>query len=169
MIGSFSFLGGFIARQFDFNNFFIGLIMTAFGIAAVVGGRVSGKISARIGKKKTIIVGLLLAVAANALFVTSGSVLVLVVIGIGMMGLGFMLAHSTFLTIATEFAARARGVAMSLVAFCFMGGGGFGTAVGSRVVGSYGMNALFIIYGLGLTLVIIGFCLISEVLPVKNK
>ncbi len=36
-----------------------------------------------------------------------------------------MLAHSTFLTIATEFAAKARGVAMSLVAFCFMVAVGF--------------------------------------------
>lgn len=156
LIGSFSFLGGFIAKQFSFNNFLIGLIMTAFGIMAVVGGRVSGKISARIGKKRTIITGLALAIAANTLFASIGTVLTFVVIGIGLMGLGFMLAHSTFLTIATEFAAKARGVAMSLVAFCFMGGGGLGTAIGSRIVANYGMNTLFVVYGFGLLLVIIG-------------
>lgn len=159
LIGSFSFLGGFIAKQFSFNNFLIGLIMTAFGIMAVVGGRVSGKISARIGKKRTIITGLALAIAANTLFASIGTVLTFVVIGIGLMGLGFMLAHSTFLTIATEFAAKARGVAMSLVAFCFMGGGGLGTAIGSRIVANYGMNTLFVVYGFGLLLVIIGVLL----------
>jgi predicted MFS family arabinose efflux permease len=156
LMGTFSFLGGFIAKQFNYNNFFIGLIMTAFGVMAVVGGRVSGRISARIGKKKTIITGILLAVIANVLFAATGKILVFVVIGIGLMGLGFMLAHSTFLTIATEFAAKARGVAMSLVAFCFMGGGGLGTALGSRIVGSLGMNILFTVYGLGLILVAIG-------------
>ena len=159
LIGSFSFLGGFIAKQFSFNNFLIGLTMTAFGIMAVVGGRVSGKISARIGKKKTIITGLVLAVVANALFASVGTVLTGVVIGIGLLGLGFMLAHSTFLTIATEFAAKARGVAMSLVAFCFMGGGGLGTAIGSRIVSSSSMTTLFIAYGLGLILVIGGVML----------
>ena len=48
--------------------------------------------------------------------------------------MGFMLAHSTLLTIATEFASKARGVAMSLVAFAFMGGGGIGTALGGRLI-----------------------------------
>jgi len=169
LIGSFSFLGGFIAKQFSFNNFLIGLIMTAFGIMAVVGGRVSGKISARIGKKRTIITGLLLAVAANALFTTIGTTLAFVIIGIGLMGLGFMLAHSTFLTIATEFAAKARGVAMSLVAFCFMGGGGLGTALGSRIVGSSGMNTLFTVYGLGLVVVISGVLLNKRSFMSENK
>ncbi|MEN6463401.1 MAG: MFS transporter [Syntrophomonas sp.] len=168
LLGSFSFLGGFIAKQYSFNNFLIGLIMTAFGIMAVIGGRVSGKISARIGKKKTIITGLLLAAIANALFATFGMVLAAVVIGIGLMGMGFMLAHSTFLTIATEFAAKARGVAMSLVAFCFMGGGGLGTALGSRIVGSSGMNILFTVYGLGLIVVIIGVLLNKRSFLMEN-
>lgn len=49
------------------------------------------------------------------------------------LGLSFMLDHSTLTTIATGFAAQARGAAaMSLVAFCFMGGGGIGTAFGGR-------------------------------------
>lgn len=169
LLGSFSFLGGFIAKQFGFNNFLIGLIMTAFGIMAVVGGRVSGKISARIGKKKTIVTGLLLVAAANALFVTIGTVLVFVIIGICLMGLGFILAHSTFVTIATEFAAKARSYATSMVAFFFMGGGGLGTAIGGRIVGSFGMNTLFIAYGLGLVLVISGVMLNNRSFVIENK
>lgn len=44
------------------------------------------------------------------------------------------MAHSTLLTMTTEFAAKARGTAMSLVAFSMMGGGALGTALGGRVI-----------------------------------
>lgn len=162
LIGSFSFLGGFIKNTYDFNNFLIGMIMTAFGVMAVIGGRVSGKISAKIGRKKTILLGLTSAVLANLIFVTLGNVLVVLIIGVGLLGLGFMLAHSTFLTIATEFAAKARGVAMSLVAFCFMGGGGLGTAIGSRIVGSSSLITLFTAYGVGLLALILAVLLVKK-------
>ena len=48
------------------------------------------------------------------------------IISVALLGLGFIFTHSTLLTRATEFALKARGAAMSLVAFCFMGGGGVG-------------------------------------------
>jgi predicted MFS family arabinose efflux permease len=41
---------------------------------------------------------------------------------------------------------------MSLVAFCFMGGGGIGTAVGGKIASAYGFSNLFLIYGLMLFL-----------------
>nr|WP_157055765.1 hypothetical protein [Clostridium sp. DMHC 10] len=36
---------------------------------------------------------------------------------------------------------------MSLVAFCFMGGGGLGTAIGGKMITLYGINTIFIVYG----------------------
>lgn len=150
LIGSFSFLGGFIKQVFGLNNFAIGMVMTAFGIMALVAGRKSGKLAAKIGRKKTAVIGLTSAFIADILLVSMGSFLPVVIIAIGAMGFGFMLAHSTFLTIATEFAAKARGIAMSLVAFCFMGGGGIGTAVGGKIVSSSSFESLFLIYGIGL-------------------
>jgi hypothetical protein len=36
---------------------------------------------------------------------------------------------------------------MSLVAFCFMGGGGIGTAIGGKIIVSYGYAYFFGIYG----------------------
>ena len=152
LIGSFSFLGGFIKKVFDLNNFVIGMVMTAFGIMALIAGKKSGKIAAKIGRKKTILIGLSFAFIADILLVTMGSFLPIVVIAVGLMGFGFMLAHSTFLTIATEFAAKARGIAMSLVAFCFMGGGGIGTAIGGRIIAASSFERLFTIYGVGLLL-----------------
>lgn len=153
LLGSFSFLGGFIKKAFDLNNFAIGMVMTAFGIMALLAGRKSGMIAAKIGRKKTAVIGLSLAFMADLLLVTMGGFLSVVVIAVGLMGCGFMMAHSTFLTIATEFAAKARGIAMSLVAFCFMGGGGIGTAIGGRIVATSGFERLFTIYDIGLLLV----------------
>lgn len=153
LIGTFSFLGGFIKKIFDMNNFAIGMVMTAFGLMALIAGRNSGKAAKKIGRKKTAVIGLSFAVLANLVLVIMGSNIVAVVFAVGFMGFGFMLAHSTFLTIATEFAAKSRGVAMSLVAFFFMGGGGVGTAIGGRIVSALGFEKLFMIYGFGLLMI----------------
>lgn len=154
IMGAFSFLGGFIKNQYNFNNFLIGLIMSVFGIMAIIGGRFSGKVSAQIGYKKTVILGFAFAVLANVIYVIWGSMLPILIIGIGLSGLGLMLAHSTFLMIATEFAAKARGVATSLVAFCYMLGGSVGTAIGSRIIGNSSFINLFAIYAVGLVVLI---------------
>ncbi|EGW41023.1 major Facilitator Superfamily protein [Desulfosporosinus sp. OT] len=162
LLGSFSFLSGYIQNIYDFNNFLIGLIMSTFGVMSIIGGRISGRISAKVGRKKTILLGLTFALLAMLIIITLGSVLVALIFGIGLLGLGLMLAHSTFLTIATEFAAKTRGVAMSLVAFCFMGGGGLGTAFGSRIVGNSSFLTLFIIYSIGLLILIFAVSMIKR-------
>ncbi|AFV01200.1 MULTISPECIES: MFS transporter [unclassified Dehalobacter] len=162
LMGIFSFLGGFIKTTYDFNNFMIGLIMTVFGLMAVAGGRISGKIASRVGRKKTILIGLICTLVGNLIFILLGNVLAIFIIGVGLLGLGLMLAHSTFLTIATGFAERWRGVAMSLVAFCMMGGGGLGTAIGSRIVGNSSYLTLFSVYGIGLIVLILAVLLVKK-------
>lgn len=152
LAGIFSFLGAFIKLTYGFNNFLIGLIMTVFGVMAVVGSRLSGKAVPKIGRKKTIAAGLVSTVLSALIFAVSGNILVTFIIGVGLFGFGQMLAHSTFLTIATGFSEKWRGVAMSFMPFCMMGGGGLGTALGINIVSSQSYIALFIIYGIGLTL-----------------
>ena len=152
IMGTFSFLGGFIKNQYNFNNLIIGLIMSVFGVMAIAGGRLAAKLSAKIGYKKTVIIGLISATLASIINVFASNVLSLLIIGIALLGLGLMLAHSTFLTLASEFAAKSRGVATSLVAFCYMGGGGIGTAIGSRILGSNDYITLFSVYTVGLVL-----------------
>lgn len=154
LLGSFSYLGAFIEAVYKFNYLWIGLIMTAFGVLAVIGGRMSGKLAAKLGRKKVLLLGLASATCAETMFFFGGNVLGVLIVGVGLLGLGFMLAHSTLLTIATEFAAKARGAAMSLVAFFFMGGGGIGTAIGGRLITSVGYERFFSYYGLGLFILI---------------
>lgn len=54
-MGTFSFLSGFIKQNFNSNNFEIGVIMTAFGIMALVAGRLSGKVSQKLDEKKLLV------------------------------------------------------------------------------------------------------------------
>lgn len=162
IIGSFSYLGAYIAKTYHFNYLLIGLIMTAFGLMTVVGGRLSGKLSQRTNPRKILTVGLLLAVSADGLIYFFGQHIWGLVIGVGLLGLGFIFTHSTLLTRATEFAMKARGAAMPLVAFCFMGGGGVGTAIGGKIAMVYGLSTLFGVYGLALVVtLILSFILIA--------
>jgi len=148
IIGSFSYLGAYTEYQFKFNYLAIGLTLTAFGAGTVITGRLVGKIVPRIGRKNTLILGIALAMIIDITFFLTQLHPVIFTIGVAFLGIGFMLAHSTLLTIATEFAKAARGTAMSLVAFCFMGGGGIGTAIGGRVISSIGYAEFYVLFGI---------------------
>jgi predicted MFS family arabinose efflux permease len=167
IIGSFSYLGAFIAKTYHFNYLSIGAVMTAFGLMTVVGGRLSGKLSKKTNPRKILTAGLFLAVLADLLIYFFGLNIWLLVAGVGLLGLGFIFTHSTLLTRATEFAMKARGAAMSLVAFCFMGGGGVGTAIGGKIALVYGLSSVFLIYGVALVITLaLSFVLITgQVVP----
>ena len=170
IVGSFSFAGAYISKTYGFNNFYIGLIMTGFGIMTVIGGRISGKLAAKIGARKILTVGLVTAVLADFVIYLYGNILVFMIIGIALLGLGFIFTHSTLLTRATEFAHKERGAAMSLVAFCFMGGGGVGTALAGRIISAAGLNNLFMIYSIALAVtLLLSFILIRGQVVVTNK
>ena len=168
IVGSFSYLGAYTEHLFHFNYLAIGFILTAFGAGAVVTGRLVGRIVPRIGRINTMSVGLISAAAADFVLVSVGTNPVGLVLGVALLGIGFMLAHSSLLTMATEFARMARGTAMSLVAFCFMGGGGVGTAIGSRAIASSGYAQFYTLYGLLLTgLVVAARIAVREAIPDK--
>ena len=163
IIGSFSYLGAYIAQTYHFNYLIIGLIMTGFGLATVVGGRLSGKLAKSLGPRNLLTLGLIAAMTADLLLSLSGELLGALIGAVALLGLGFIFTHSTLLTRATEFAQQARGAAMSLVAFCFMGGGGLGTALGGTLIAKWGMGSLFAAYGVALLLTcLLSFALIGR-------
>jgi predicted MFS family arabinose efflux permease len=155
IVGAFSYLGVFTDYLFHYNYFTIGMILTAFGIGAVITGRLVGRIVPRIGRPNTLSLGLLCAIAAEAILFSVSTQPALLVVAVALLGIGFMLIHSTLLTIATEFAKTARGTAMSLVAFCFMGGGGIGTAIGGKIIGAQGYSVFYGIYAILLVVLLV--------------
>jgi len=80
------------------------LILTAFGIMSAIGGRLSGKLANKLGKRKVLSSGLLSAAIADIIIFSFGDSIYLLVLGVALLGLGFIFTHSTLLTRATEFA-----------------------------------------------------------------
>jgi predicted MFS family arabinose efflux permease len=165
IIGSFSYLGAYTELLFHFNYLYIGLTLTAFGAGAVITGRLVGKIVPRLGRPNTLMLGLAAAVAADFLLYGITTSRLLLIVGVALLGIGFMMAHSSLLTMATEFAKMARGTAMSLVAFCFMGGGGVGTAIGEKVISSMGYARFYGLYGV----LLLGLTIISRIIVREAK
>ena len=149
ILGLFSFLGALLTKRNDLRVLGVGFSMTAFGVAAVVFGRVSGRLAGRLGRTN-LIAGALLLGAASALLLYWVDYLPLEVLAIFGLGAAFMSAHSSLLTLATEFAANHRGVAMSLVAFAFMGGGALGTTIAGSVIRSSGYGMFLLAWSIGL-------------------
>jgi len=134
VLGSFSYLGAFSAKSLGLGTFEIGLLMAVFGVGVIGASRASARLAERIGRHRLVALGLAFAAAADLIVAAGSSRLALVGLGVLLLGLGFMFAHSSLLTTATQFAAKARGTAMSLVAFAFMVGGAIGTALGGRLI-----------------------------------
>ena len=151
IIGSFSYGGAYLAAVHQFNALSIGLVMTGFGAMSVVGGRISGKLVRRYGARKVVVLGLAITAAADLLIWMLGNHILIFSMASALMGFGFITAHSTLVTRASEFAKKATGTAMSLVALSFMGCGGIGTALGGMIIRSHGLPALYLCFGLALS------------------
>jgi predicted MFS family arabinose efflux permease len=152
ILGSFSYLGSNAAHALHLNNLGIGLLMAAFGVGVIAASRAAGRLADWLGRARLVALALVVAAAADLVVALGSGQLALFAVGALLLGLGFMLAHSSLLTFATQFAERARGTAMSLVAFCFMVGGSIGTMIGGRVVLSAGYPVLYAVFGAGLVL-----------------
>ena len=150
VLGSFSYLGALSARSLGLGTLGIGLLMAVFGVGVIAASRASAKVAERIGRNRLVAVGLGLAAAGDLVVAIGSARLLVVALGILLLGLGFMFAHSSLLTTATQFAEKARGTAMSLVAFAFMVGGALGTALGGRLIEATSYRELYFIGGAAL-------------------
>ena len=150
ILGSFSYAGAYAATALGLETFGIGLLMAVFGVGVIAGSRLSGRLAQRLGRPRLVALGLGSAAASDLLLATAGSRLAVFAAAVLLLGLGFMLAHSSLLTTATQFAERARGAAMSLVAFAFMVGGSLGTMLGGRIVLGASYRDLYLAFGIAL-------------------
>jgi predicted MFS family arabinose efflux permease len=150
VLGSFSYLGALASRSLGLDTLEIGLLMAVFGVGVIAASRASARLADRVGRHRLVAVGLALAAVADLTVAIGSSRVFVVGGGVLLLGLGFMFAHSSLLTMATQFAAKARGAAMSLVAFSFMVGGAIGTALGGRLIEATGYRELYLVGGVSL-------------------
>lgn len=150
ILGSFSYAGAYAAKALGLQTFGIGLLMAIFGVGVIAASRLSGRLAQRIGRPRLVALGLVSAAAADLLVAAAGSHLPAFAIAVLLLGLGFMFAHSSLLTTATQFAEKARGATMSLVAFAFMVGGSVGTMLAGRVILGTSYSDLYLAFGIAL-------------------
>jgi predicted MFS family arabinose efflux permease len=166
VLGSFSYLGTEAARSLNLSTLGVGLLMAVFGVGVIAGSRAAGPLAARVERRILVTMGLALAALADILVSIAPERLLLVALALILLGVGFMLAHSSLLTTATQFAQKARGTAMSLVAFCFMVGGSLGTLLGGRAIGALSFERFYLGFGLALAaLAVAAFFVLPRNLP----
>lgn len=149
--GSFTYSGKFVQSITGFNILIVGLILSLFGVATVVGGRKAGVVRATLGNKFLLLAGIIGGLSLVALSY-SKSVLP---VGIALFGFGlaFVFLQSTLVTTAQEMMPKLRGTAMSMASFNMFVGGGIGTTLNGKILGVYGIDRIFLIAGIILFIV----------------
>jgi len=151
VFGSFTYSGKFVQSVTSYNILIVGLILSLFGIATVIGGRKAGAIRAKLGSKFLLLAGI---IGGISLAVLSYSKAVLP-IGIALFGFGlaFVFLQSTLVTTAQEMMPKLRGTAMSMASFNMFVGGGIGTTLNGKILGVYGISKVFLLAGVILFIV----------------
>ncbi|MCK8817566.1 MFS transporter [Natroniella sulfidigena] len=141
VFGTFSYLGSYLDDSFQYPVLTIGLILTGFGIASVIGGRRSGNIKEKMGFK-IIFLGAIIASLSIVLFSYATNTW-LFFLSMAGFGLGFVFLQSTLVTTAQQIGAKNTGTVMALVAFCIITGGGVGTFINGIILTSFSYTFIF--------------------------
>lgn len=125
-LSTIGYLGALLFERDRLSYATIGLLLMLSGFASMLTARFVGQLVTRIGERGMILLG---GALLTSTFVLVGLRPTFVWFPIAMLldGAGFVIAHSTLQTRATELVPEQRGTAMSLFAFCLFLGSGLGT------------------------------------------
>jgi predicted MFS family arabinose efflux permease len=167
VFGSFSYAGNFVQLRTGYNICLVGLILTCFGLATVVGGRKTRVLYQTLGNRLLLYAGILASVSW-ALMAAWHSPLGLSLSLTGF-GLGFIMIHPTLVATAQQLMPKRRGTVMSLVSFNLFVGGGVGTFVNGKILiaGEF-RTVFFFAAALILLAGILGSTLLRRLAPVAR-
>lgn len=142
-----------------------GLIITLFSISAMISRPFSGKLSDTIGRKKVMIIGIVIGGLVTLLYPLFGIVSFFLFLRF-MHGFsaGFAPTGATAL-ITDVLPQNKRGVGMGIWGVFFSVGMGIGQALGSPIKNTLGMNSLFFISAISAGLAVIMVMMLKETLP----
>jgi predicted MFS family arabinose efflux permease len=142
VFGSFSYTGKFVEVRTGYNILWVGLILTFFGLATVLGGRKAGSWRQKYGNRLLLWAGTLAGVAWGSMGAWNSPLLLC--LSLAGLGLGFIIIQSTLLATAQQLMPQRRGTVMSLASFNMFVGGGVGTWVNGHVLTKWGFEPIFI-------------------------
>jgi predicted MFS family arabinose efflux permease len=131
------FLGAFLFERDRLSYAAIGALLTLNGIASMLTARFVGRLVARFGERGMMLLGgVLLTIAYFILGLRPMPIFF--PLGLLAGGAGFVIAHSTLQTRATELVPSMRGTAVALFAFSLFLGGGLGTYLAGLAIDWFG-------------------------------
>lgn len=165
VFGSFTYSGQFIKSKTGYNILIVGLILSIFGIATVVGGKNAGTLRNKLNNKFLLFSGILGGLSLVTMSLSSS----LYLIGISLFGFGlaFVSIQSTLVTTAQEVMPKLRGTAMSLASFNMFVGGGVGTFVNGYILKQFGISMIFSVASV--IMFLLAIIASSVVASIKNK
>jgi predicted MFS family arabinose efflux permease len=168
VFGSFTYSGKLVESRTGYNIFYVGLILTLFGVATVVGGRIAPKLRLKLKGNFLFAAGLL--GSLTLLTISYGYSSVLIGLGLFGFGLAFVSLQSTLVSTAQETMQKLRGTAMSLASFNMFVGGAIGTSVNGRIINISNIGTVFLIATIVMLLVaIISTLVIKKTINTSNK
>ncbi|MHB9071992.1 MAG: MFS transporter [Desulfobaccales bacterium] len=164
VFGSFSYAGKFVEVRTGYNILWVGLMLTCFGLATILGGRKAGSWRQKHGNRLMLWAGTLAGVAWA--FMGAWNSPLLICLSLAGLGLGFIIIQSTLLTTAQQLMPQRRGTVMSLASFNMFMGGGLGTLVNGQILNWLGFPAVFLLAaGLILLAGVIGSRVLDRISP----
>ena len=143
-MGGFSFLSGWLEQRFALDAMGIGLVLSLAGVSQLATAWRLPFILRHFSERRLLGVGgaaLAAAFALSALAPHWG----VVALGCALLGVGFILCHTTLQTRATEAYPRGRGTAVALFAFSLFLGSGLGTAALGLILDALGFQRLLLL------------------------
>ncbi|HHU75656.1 MAG TPA: MFS transporter [Firmicutes bacterium] len=148
VFGSFTYLGDFLVEMTGLNIFYVGLIMTPFGLAAYAGGQKAGDIRLKLGSNMTLLAGILGLITWAPLGQWPGIYYTLPILLA--FGFAFVLIQSTVIFTAQQQLPMQRGTVMSLASFNMFVGGGCGVLINKFLLINWGYKSIFLIAALAI-------------------
>lgn len=151
-LGVYGLMGTFLNQVCGLSSTQAGLVMMFYGVFCLIGGSVSGKISARRDVPFVIALGSASGVAAAfalALSAVTGS-WVPALAAAACLGLGYIFVQPSLVTLSMDAEPSQVGLCTGLIGLGVFAGGGIGSSIGSAVLGMGGYLALWVLALCGL-------------------
>lgn len=156
-LGAFSYVGAMLRDRDGFSYTAIGLIISLFGLTSIATGRIIGPLARRIGEARMILFGGIGVAVCYGLTTLQPAVLFFP-LAMALLGVTWIIMHTTLQTRATEIAPSARATGIALFAFALFLGSSAGAFITAQSIDRFDYNATMA----GMALLALAFAVVGS-------